>query len=245
MSTFTAPTAASPTGRLPGPAATVMLNSEQLDSYRDQGYASCGQLLDEEELVGLRREIEQIIAALPPEQRPENMPSRHYDSDYLCGLFLSDGLVDVAEQILGPDIALFTSYIISKRPADGLAVAWHQDAAYFPIEPMETFTMWVAVDDSDADNGCMRVLPGSHRERRIWPHSIDLGGERTLPLQLPDLDLTAGRDVTVAAGGYSLHDPFLLHGSNPNRSSRRRCGGAAAVSIQCLETAAASCLWVS
>ena len=195
-----------------------------MQQYREQGYAMGGQLLGARELTRLRREIDALIAALPPGTRPENMPSRHYDNDYLRQLFLSDNLVDVAEQILGPDIALFTSYIISKRPGDGLAVAWHQDAAYFPIEPMETFTLWLAVDDADAENGCMRVWPGSHRERRVWLHSDDQSGATTLPLHLPDVDLKAGRDVPVQAGGFAVHDPFLLHGSKPNRSSRRRCG---------------------
>ncbi len=200
------------------------LNTSQLLQYRQEGYAVGDPLLDGRELETLRREMDQLIAQLPAGQRPENIRSVHYENEYFRRLFLSDKLVDVAEQILGPDVTLFTSYIISKRPGDGLAVAWHQDAAFFPIEPMETFTLWLAVDDADRDNGCMRVLPGTQRDRVIRPHKIDRQSGTTLPLSLDGVDTTKAVEVELKAGQYSVHDPFILHGSNANRSARRRCG---------------------
>jgi ectoine hydroxylase-related dioxygenase (phytanoyl-CoA dioxygenase family) len=202
----------------------MALTPEQLRRYRSAGYALGGRILDAAALERLRREIDRKIAALPAGRRPENMPSVHYDDPYFLDLFLSPPLVEVARQILGPDVALFVSYIISKQPGDGLAVRWHQDGAFFPIEPMETFTLWLAVDDSDRDNGCMQVVPGSHRPGVLLPHQVDLHSGTTLPLSLDGIDLSGAADVEVRAGGCSVHDPFLLHGSAPNRSSRRRCG---------------------
>ena len=200
------------------------LTAAQLKWYRADGYAVGGRILDDNALVRLRAELDSIIEILPPDRRPENMPSLHYDNRYLRDLFLSDSLIDVAVQIVGQDVALFTSYVISKRPDDGLAVDWHQDAAFFPIEPMDTFTLWLAVDDSDVENGCMRVIPGSHREEAVLLHKVDLDSGTTLPMSLQDLDLSEAMDVQLRAGEYSVHDPWILHGSNPNRSSRRRCG---------------------
>ena len=200
------------------------LTDRQLAQYRSKGYAAGGRILDDHQLQRLRAETDNMIAELPPGQRPENMPSLHYTNPYLLELLLSDPLVDVAEQILGPNVALFTVYIISKRPGDGLAVEWHQDAPFFPIDPMETFTLWLAVDDSDRHNGCMCVIPGSHRERVVYPHQVNLDGGTTLPLSLRDADLSEPVHVELAAGAYSVHDPFILHGSKPNTSSRRRCG---------------------
>ena len=202
----------------------MLLSEAQLRQYREQGYAIGGQLLEGEELARLRREMEDLIASLPAGQRPENIPSAHYDNPYFRGLFLCPKLVDVAQQILGPDVDLFTSYIISKRPGDGLPVDWHQDGAFFPISPMETFTLWLAVDDVDAENGCMRVIPGSHQSREIIPHHVDTKSGTTLPLSLSGLDLREARNVELKAGQYSVHDPFILHGSQANRSARRRCG---------------------
>lgn len=200
------------------------LTDRQLEQYRSEGYAAGGRILDDRQLERLRAEIDTMISELPPGQRPENMPSLHYRNRYLLELLLSDPLVDVAEQILGPDVSLFTVYIISKRPEDGLAVDWHQDAPFFPIDPMATFTLWLAVDDSDRENGCMCVVPGSHRERVVYRHRVNLDGGTTLPLLLRDEDVANPAHVELRAGEYSVHDPFILHGSSPNTSARRRCG---------------------
>ncbi len=202
----------------------MSLTDTQLEQYRAEGYAVGGRILDDDELARLRAELDAIIEGLPPDRRPENLASLHYENEYLRDLFLCDRLVDVAEQIVGPDVALFTSYVVSKRPGDGLAVEWHQDAAFFPIAPMDTFTLWLAVDDSDVENGCLRVVCGSHREQAVLLHKVDLNSGTTLPMSLEDLDLSQARDVELRAGEYSVHDPFIFHGSNPNRSSRRRCG---------------------
>ena len=200
------------------------LTDEQLGGFEQRGFAVGARLLNAPQLARLRGEFDALIAALPEGQRPENMPSVHYDNAFLRELFLSDPLVDVAEQVLGPDVALFVTYAISKRPGDGLEVRWHQDAAYWPITPMRTFTLWLAVDDSDHENGCMQAIPGSHRDRVVRDHEIDQSGRTTLPLGLDGIDADGAVDVEVEAGSFSAHDPFVLHGSNPNRSTRRRCG---------------------
>jgi len=200
------------------------LNEAQLEQYRRDGYALGSPLLSGEALARLREEMAKAIAALPPGRRPENMPSIHYENAYFRDLLLSKPFVDVAEQILGPNVALFTVYAISKQPGDGLPVDWHQDAAFFPIEPMETFTLWLAVDDADRENGCMQVLPGSQRARKVYEHKVDQEKGTTLPLSLEGIDLSSAVHVEVPAGSYSVHDAFILHGSNPNTSNRRRCG---------------------
>ena len=89
---------------------------------------------------------------------------------------------------------------------------------------MDTFTLWLAVDDSDVENGCMRVLPGTHRQPAVLLHKVDLESGTTLPMSLENLDLSGAADVQLRAGEYSVHDPWILHGSNPNTSTRRRCG---------------------
>lgn len=202
----------------------MALSQEQLQHYLHHGYAIGGPILERRALAELRHRMDEAIARLAPGQRSENMASLHYDEFYFRELFLSQAFVDVAEQILGPDVALFTSYAISKPPAQGLAVAWHQDAAFFPIEPMRTFTLWLAVDDSDRENGCMQVVRGSQRDRRVLPHTVDRSGETTLAIRLGDYAPEDTVNVEVAAGCYSVHDPYIIHGSAPNRSQRRRCG---------------------
>ena len=186
------------------------LSQQALEQYRQQGFLRGGKILSDRELARLREEIDRLIAELPAGIRPENMPSVHYRHRYFLDLFLSQPLVDIAEQILGPDVALFTSYVISKRPGDGLAVEWHQDAAFFPIDPMETFTVWLAVDDSDRENGCMRVIPGSHRNKALLNHRVDMDHQTTLPLSFPEVDQSEAVDVELEAGEFSAHDVYLV-----------------------------------
>ena len=202
----------------------MKLSADQLAFYREQGYAGPSPLLDDTGLEKVRAEMDTLIEALPEDNRPENIPSPHYENRCLRDLLLSDPFVDVAEQIVGPDVALFTVYAISKPPRDGRPVNWHQDADYFPIDPIETFTLWLAIDDSTRENGCMQVLPGSHRSRRVLDHGVFPEDGSVLPQSIPELDTSSAVDVEVPAGHYSVHDAFLLHGSNPNPSTRRRCG---------------------
>ena len=202
----------------------MILTPQQLKSYNKKGFAGPNPILSKIELKKLHYEIDSIISNLPSETRPENLPSPNEYNEFILNLLLSDPFVDVAEQILGPDISLFTVYAICKPPYDGRPVKWHQDAAYFPIEPMETFTLWLAVDDSNSINGCMKVLPSSHKTKKIYEHSVNFNDESVLVQSITDIDLNGAMDVEVPAGHYSIHDPFLLHGSNKNNSSKWRCG---------------------
>src|SRR2546426_172787 len=76
---------------------------------------------------------------------------------------IDERLLDIAEQFLGRNIALFASHYIAKPPRDGQPVLWHQDGSYWPLQPMEVVSMWLAADDSTPENGCMRVIPQTHR----------------------------------------------------------------------------------
>ena len=202
----------------------MVLTSEQLVSYKNKGFAGPNPILNKKQLKKLKFEIKKIINKLPPNVRPENLPSPNEYNNFILDLLLTKPFLDVAEQILGPDISLFAVYAICKPPFDGRHVKWHQDAAYWPIKPMETFTLWLAVDDSNSKNGCMQVLPSSHKSKKIITHSTNYNDKSVLPQSISRLDINDAVDVEVPAGNYSVHDPFLLHGSKTNKTSKWRCG---------------------
>ena len=134
-------------------------------------------------------------------------------------------LLDLVSAVIGPDIILWASSVFCKPPGVGLEVPWHQDGQYWPIRPRATVTVWIALDDVTRENGCMRVIPGSHRMGE-FSHQISDREDLVLSnvLDDPRIDLSKAVDVTLEAGQLSLHDANLVHGSQPNRSRHRRAG---------------------
>jgi ectoine hydroxylase-related dioxygenase (phytanoyl-CoA dioxygenase family) len=133
-------------------------------------------------------------------------------------------IVDAVESLIGPDIAIFTTRVLSKPAGTGRAVPWHQDADYWPLEPPEAVSFWLAIDDVDGENGAMRVLPGAHRQGMLPHIKIPRAGNVLDEAIRPEF-VEEDKAVTLSmnAGECSFHDIHLPHGSEPNRSTRRRC----------------------
>jgi phytanoyl-CoA hydroxylase len=147
------------------------------------------------------------------------------DDPFWLRLVGDDRLLDIAQQFIGPDIALFASHYICKPPFDGQPVLWHQDGSYWPLEPMEVITLWLAVDDSTPENGCMRVIPRTHRmELKGVRARTDVANVLASEMDVSSVDESQAVDIVLPAGGVSIHHPNLIHGSNANHSPRRRCG---------------------
>ena len=165
------------------------------------------------------------LQARHPELRPEHLGHELVaDDPFWVRLIGDDRLLDVAARFIGDDIALFASHYISKPPFDGQPVLWPQDASYGPLDPGAVVTLWLAVDDAHTDNGCLRVIPGSHQ----WPvHRLRRRDdvESVLSTEIDaDIDESAAVDLELRAGDVEVHHPNIVHGSHANTSDRRRCG---------------------
>ena len=136
------------------------------------------------------------------------------------------GILDLVSQLIGPDIILWGSQVFCKPPVTGKAIPWHQDGQYWPIRPIATCSVWMALDDATPENGCMRFIPGSHARGSIYKHRINDSKDVVLNQEVDpsQFDESAGRDDVLRAGQFSLHDVYLIHGSNANSSPRRRAG---------------------
>lgn len=134
-------------------------------------------------------------------------------------------ILDMVSQLIGPDLILWSTHLFCKRAARGREVPWHQDGHYWPIRPLATCTVWVALDDVSVGNGALRYLPGSHR-RGAYRHHEDRRPNVTLKQAVdPDqYDEADARYVELESGQMSLHDVHLVHGSAANTSGRRRAG---------------------
>ncbi len=133
-------------------------------------------------------------------------------------------VLDTVEKFIGPDIKLFASQCFMKPPG-GVEKPYHQDSAYFTIEPLSLVTCWIALDDVTIENGCMWVIPGSHRGE-LFDHSQewDVGGRKDM--QVPDehLDLSRELAIKLRAGSCSFHHSVLLHRSGRNQTNASRRG---------------------
>lgn len=160
-----------------------------------------------------------------PDVAPENLGHVYMTDDpFWVRLISDDRLLDIASVFVGNNLGLFASHYISKPPFSGKPVLWHQDAAYWPLEPMEVVTLWLAVDESKPENGCVRVIPGSHKEsvhglRTNTEVANVLGSETDV-----EVDESKAVDLVLAPGDVEVHHPNIMHGSNPNTSPNRRCG---------------------
>jgi chlorinating enzyme len=203
---------------------------EQAAFYEKEGYLKFGRIFTEPEMDALRAHVDELIAALPEGKRPEEMDVPHFNDPWLFRYLADPRVLDVIEGFIGPDIILWSSHFIAKPKGDGKAVPWHTDGAYWGsrLNPMKVITLWLAVDESTLENGCMRVIPGSHTQVAAaldQYESVDQA-RNVFGARLRDefVDEARAVDLELKVGECHFHDAWTVHGSNPNNSPKRRCG---------------------
>jgi ectoine hydroxylase-related dioxygenase (phytanoyl-CoA dioxygenase family) len=141
-----------------------------------------------------------------------------------------DAILDLVTPLLGPDLALFSIHFICKPKGNGRRVPWHEDSAYWGrrINPMEVCTLWLALDPSTRENGCMMVIPRTHLgERAGFSDYEPVDTERNVfPTEIvrPQRDVSKRVYIELQPNHCSLHDAKIQHASEPNTSNLRRCG---------------------
>ena len=201
-----------------------MLDSEQIAGYHRDGYVIPDFQVPEETLASIRARHAALLER-EPRFRDYCPMLLDYDLGFLdyCD---NPQILDMVSQLIGPDIALWNTSFFAKPAFSGKRTPWHQDGEYWPIRPLATCTAWLALDDSTPENGCLRVIRGSHTARKLRAHNTVDRDDVTLNQELDaaEFDEADAVDVVLKAGQISLHDVYLLHGSEPNRSPRPRRG---------------------
>jgi ectoine hydroxylase-related dioxygenase (phytanoyl-CoA dioxygenase family) len=190
--------------------------------YAELGYVVFRDVLDPSLVAEADAHVDWLLERNPGLQ-PENLGHRlARDDPFWLRLVSDDRLLDIAQIFVGGDIALFATHYLCKPPRTGRPVLWHQDGAFWPLEPMEVTTLWLAITASDPENGCLRVIPGTHTEA--------LAGMQ----EREDVDSVLGREtdyvvdeakaveLELRPGDVSVHHPNILHASNANTSDRWR-----------------------
>jgi non-heme Fe2+,alpha-ketoglutarate-dependent halogenase len=203
------------------------LTRDQVAQYNEKGYVYPLDLFSADEAVANRAYFEHLMQLAADNGHNQYSINCWHDR---CGgiwdLAMEPRILDLVEDLLGPDLVCTMTHYFAKMPGDGKQVSWHQDASYWPLTPSKVVTVWLAIDDVDDDNGPMMFIPGSHVHGQI-PFDKSTDEDHNVLNQSvrdPEAWGDAPVAVTMKAGQVSLHTDLLLHGSGYNGSDRRRCG---------------------
>ncbi|HEV8579328.1 MAG TPA: phytanoyl-CoA dioxygenase family protein [Thermoanaerobaculia bacterium] len=202
-----------------------MLSARQIQDYRRDGVLFPIPVLSDGEVAAFRAAVEELRAVLGEEVRYRiSLPHLHFRSAW--DLAIHPAVLDVAESLLGPELLIKGSVVLIKPAGDPAFVAWHQDGTYSRLDEDDNVSAWIALADSTEDNGCLRVIPGSHREG-LLPHTESADEHHMLarrPQVAAAVDESRAVSVVLRAGEMSLHHSDILHSSQPNRSTTDRVG---------------------
>ena len=208
------------------------LTAAERTAYREEGYVIPAFRLPQDRVEALVAELDRVIAANPG-VRPEKLINIHLEnsaegvkgSSAFLDLAFDPDILDLVEDAIGPDFALWGCHMFCKSPGDGLEVPWHQDGHYWPIRPLATCTVWIALERSDPGNGCLRLVPRSHSGGVLHDHMKEEGDlALSDKIKMSAFDEADAVDEVLEPGQMSLHDVYMIHGSGANRSDRRRAG---------------------
>jgi len=202
------------------------LSREALDSYRREGFHFPLRAFPAEDALRFRRCLEAHEAASGKPLQGKWRVKTHLLFTWACEIVDHPAILDAVEDVIGPDILCWGSNFFLKEAGSPGFVSWHQDAAYWGLEPHEVVTAWVALSESSVESGCMKVIPGTHAGA-IAAH-VDTFHENNLLTRgqeiAVEVDESMAVDVMLEPGEMSLHHIRLVHGSAANRSRDRRIG---------------------
>ena len=208
------------------PNRAKTLTPAQIKEFNQDGYVAPLDALSPVETLASRRYFDSLLERMHEFKDGRNayaIMSYHNRCKGIWDLAHHPRLLDYVEDLLGPNFVCWSSHYFCKVPGDTKRVPWHQDATYWPVRPTKTVTVWLAIDDVTHENAPMKFLPGSHRQAAI--HWEPAEGEVALAQEIPDITKFAEPYENVMhAGQISLHTSTLVHGSDPNNSTMRRCG---------------------
>ena len=210
------------------------LTSNQLDSYHEDGFVKPVRAFSPERAVELRKEIERIERQCENADKPIDI-NQYFRVNgqivipLLYEIARTEAVLDAVESVLGPNLLVWSCELFIKEAGSEKIVSWHQDMTYWGMGGSDKqATAWIAITNVSEEAGCMRFVPGSHKQQLI-PH-VDKFSEDNLLSRGQEVAVDVDEDHAVlddlAPGEMSIHHGRIFHASGPNRSSDRRIGAA-------------------
>jgi len=204
------------------------LTREQINFYKEEGYLLTGKPLFSEEKFELLSQIFEELLIKMGNTKGNELDVPHFTEKRLFDFLLANEVLDIVEDLIGPNIGLWSSHFICKEAFSGNRTPWHEDSAYWEgrFDRYDNIvTVWLAIDPSKLENGCMGVIPGTHDNG--FSDYVDLNTEHkifNLEINEDDMELDKVVWFELPKNYYSLHDSRIIHGANANNSNLRRTG---------------------
>ena len=201
------------------------LSDQQINFYNEKGYVAPIDVLSKDEAKEIRDEIEYIEKKWPEELVGLGRNYVHLISPVFNKICYKPKILNAVESIIGQNILICGTTLFIKNANEQGFVSFHQDAKYIGLEPHNWVTAWIAVTDANEENGCMRMLAGSHKENlRQHNQKFDENNLLTRGQTIENIKIEETNPVILKAGQMSLHHPKIVHGSGVNKSGDRRIG---------------------
>jgi len=201
------------------------LSPEQIKQYQDKGYLAPIEALTKDEANEVKEEIDFIEKKWPNELKGLGRNYVHLISPIFDKVVHNSKILDTVEDIIGKNILVGGTTLFIKDPDKKGFVSFHQDAKYIGFEPHNWVTAWLAITDSNEENGCMRMYSGTHKEDlKVHNEKFNDGNLLTRGQTVENVPIEKTEPVILKAGQMSLHHPKIVHGSGINRSDKRRIG---------------------
>ena len=203
-----------------------LLTLEQIASFNRDGYLKPFRIFNAEEMADLRNYFDILLAQYAAEGKDSySISSAHLRHGRVWDVLTNPRIVQIVSDLIGPSVVAWGSHFFCKMPGDGKSVSWHQDASYWPLTPSKAVTVWLAIDDADPENANMRFIPGTQVLGHLTYKLTETDPSNVLNQTVPEVEKYGDPvNVTLKAGEASIHSDLLLHGSEANQSTRRRCG---------------------
>ena len=202
----------------------MILSRRQREQYDRDGIVFPIRVLSAAEVSFFRNALDPLINTR--EGSVKRLDRLHLSVDWARGLVTQPALLDSVQAILGDNILVYGTLVLSKPPHDSSYASWHQDSFYSGLHLSPSTSAWIALTPSHQANGCMRVIAGSHKLGALThinvddPNLLNRRGERIAAV----VDESRAVDVVLQPGEMSLHHSNIIHGSNPNTSNESRIG---------------------
>jgi non-haem Fe2+, alpha-ketoglutarate-dependent halogenase len=203
-----------------------MLTQAQIAHFREQGYVSPVRAISDERAAQVRAKLEAYENEAGGPLRGEFRHKSHLLFTFLSELVHESRILDAIEDLYGPNLLCWSTNFFIKEARTPAFVSWHQDSTYWGLSSPDVVTAWVALTPSNAANGAMEVIPGTHLQDQI-PHrdTFDQNNLLTRGQEVAvDVDASQAVRLDLQPGEMSLHHVRLVHGSPPNPSDDRRIG---------------------